>query len=216
MTQQLDKINFIKIDERSPICSLISPPSINITSMSNAEIRFGCDFELYLKSLSKSVRQNIRTAYNRCDKDGHQIDLKVFHGGDKMFPIKEIIGLYCKRHETKYDVKNSILRRWFLENQSFATRMYRYSSNALTICLRIDDKIAAFLSGLYNKERIIVPRLSIDDSFRRYSPGMILVCEAVKYMISNTSIRVLDLSHGKEQYKYQLGAAEHFSYSFSL
>lgn len=45
---------------------------------------------------------------------------------------------------------------------------------------------------------------------------MLLVCESIKFLISNTSIRVLDLSLGSEKYKYSLGAKEHLSYSFDL
>ena len=131
-------------------------------------------------------------------------------------PTDEIIDLYCRRHDERYGVKTSRLKRWFLKTQNFATRYYRFSPNALTMILYIGGKPAAFLSGLFNDARLIVPRLSIDQEYRRYSPGMLLVVEAIKYLQENTKIRTLDLSHGTESYKYQLGAVEHFSYRFVL
>lgn len=36
----------------------------------------------YIKSLSKSMRQNIRTAYNRLNKDGHKLSLMTLHGNN--------------------------------------------------------------------------------------------------------------------------------------
>lgn len=211
-------MELIKVDERSRVYSLISSPffKVDFSRVSNAEIKFGDDFESYFKVLSKSVRQNIRTAYNRSRNDGFQIETKIYWGGDSRFPKNEIIDLYCRRHEQKYNVKNSYLRRWFLVNQNFATRMYRFSSNAITICICFNGEIAGFLSGLYHKDRLVVPRLSIDESFGKYSPGVLLICEAIKFCIKETPIRVLDLSQGKENYKYQLGAVEHFSYNFYL
>ncbi len=45
---------------------------------------------------------------------------------------------------------------------------------------------------------------------------MLLVTEAIKYLIKSTDINVLDLSQGDEPYKYNLGATEHFSYRYRL
>ena len=207
------KIEFIKIDERSPLVSFKSSDSV---STSNAEINFGDNFQEYISSLSKSVRQNIRTAYNRLATDGLVLDVQVVVGGGNRFPAKEIIGLYCRRHNERYGVKTGWLRRWFLKTQNFATRYYRFSPNALTVIVYIGGKPAAFLSGLFNEDRLVVPRLSIDKEYQRYSPGMLLVAETIKHLQANTKIRTLDLSQGNESYKYQLGAVEHFSYRFKL
>ncbi len=77
-------------------------------------------------------------------------------------------------------------------------------------------KPAAFLSGLFSEDSLIVPRLSIDKEYQRYSPGMLLVVETIKHLQANTKIRTLALSQGDEKYKYQLGAVEHLSYRFTL
>ncbi|MDE6218511.1 MAG: hypothetical protein K2F64_05855 [Muribaculaceae bacterium] len=45
---------------------------------------------------------------------------------------------------------------------------------------------------------------------------MLLVIETIKHLIDSTDVTVLDLSQGNEQYKYNLGATEHFSYRFKL
>lgn len=203
---------FLKIDERSPLATFARQ---NVQSTSNAEIRFGNDFDEYFKNLSKSVRQNIRTAYNRLSSDDNTVEIKVFAGDDEL-PIDDIINLYSLRHEKKYAVKTGFLKKWFLKTQSFATQLYLHSPNALTFVLYINGSMAAFMSGLSGNGRIIIPRLSIDEMFKRYSPGMLLVVESIKYLIKSTDIRVLDLSQGQEQYKYNLGAVEHLCYRFRL
>lgn len=206
------EVVFLKIDERSPLSSF-APQNRHV--ISNAEIHFGNDFDEYFKLLSKSVRQNIRTAYNRLTSDGCSVEIKVYEGGKKL-PISDIIDLYCQRHEDKYAVKTGFMKKCFLKTHSFATQLYLHSPNAMTFVLYINGKMAAFMSGLSGNGRLIVPRLSIEDRFKRYSPGMLLVIETIKYLISSSDIRVLDLSQGQEQYKYNLGAIEHLGFGFKL
>ena len=205
-------VEFLKIDERSPLAAFAQQDAHSTT---NAEIRFGNDFDEYFKNLSKSVRQNIRTAYNRLSSDDKTVEIKVFAKEEEL-PIDDIINLYSQRHEKKYEVKTGFLKKWFLKTQSFATQLYIHSPNALTFVLYINGNIAAFMSGLGGNSRLIVPRLSIDETFKRYSPGMLLAIETIKYLIKSTDIKVLDLSQGQEQYKYNLGAVEHHSYRFKL
>lgn len=84
----------------------------------------------------------------------------------------------------------------------------------MTITLDIDGTLAAFMSGLVKDNVFVVPRLSINNEYRRYSPGIILINEAIKYFISDTKITILDLSQGQESYKYNMGGKEHYTYEF--
>ena len=57
-----------------------------------------------------------------------------------------------------------------------------------------------------SKDRIVIPRLAIDDQFRFYSPGYLLICETMKYLLeNNSSIKNIDLCRGTEKYKTDLG-----------
>lgn len=219
--ERFSSVELIKVDERSPIAEFRPE---GCTGIANVAISFGDDFDAYFKSLSSSVRQNIRTSYNRLEKDGHTYELDVYTNHEltksdkkgKHLPINDIINLYCSRHEQRYGVKTSVLKKWFLKNQNFATLFYRKSVNAMTFYLTIDNTPAAFMSGLWCRDRLIIPRLSINENFKRYSPGMVMVCESIKYLISQTSISVLDLSQGEEKYKYNLGGKVHYSYKFKI
>lgn len=109
--ERYKKVEFLKIDQRSPLAKFTSPDAI---VSSNAEIRFDTDFNEYISKLSKSTRQNIRTAYNRLSKDGFSIELKCYTGNKGgCIPINEIIDLYCIRHEKKYAVKTGSVKNGF-------------------------------------------------------------------------------------------------------
>ncbi len=185
----------------------------------NVKIVFGDDFNEYIKSLSKSVRQNLRTSVNRLKRDGHTLQLKAFYGGDKQIAheMKRCLRIYEKRHFERYGVKTPKWKAWLLYHQHFATRNYLLLPTALTLVLYIDGEVAGFMSGLLgNAGQFVVPRLSINSDFLFYSPGMLLVQEAVRYFVENTHVRCLDLAKGEELYKYKMGGMAHDTVDFML
>lgn len=205
-----------KIREISPLVEIFSSHKYIIKNTSNVKINFGDNFEQYYKNLSKSVRQNLRTSYNRLNKSEHEFNLKVVYGGTKDSTFfNDIINLYSKRHKKKYNVKHNFIKQYLLKHHHFATENYKKSAKAITFGLYINGKLAAFMSGITSKQsEFIIPRLSINDDFSFYSPGMILINEVIKYLINNTEIKILDLSQGEEEYKYKMGGTQHITYTF--
>ena len=72
------EIEFMKIDERSPLSMFRGN---NATASNNVAIWFDNKFDDYFKTLSKSVRQNIRTAYNRINTAGYTISMEYYLPG---------------------------------------------------------------------------------------------------------------------------------------
>ena len=59
-----------------------------------------------------------------------------------------------------------------------------------TVCaLLIDGEVAAFLEGFIDKGSILVPRLAINEKYKRYSPGLILCNEIIKESYHTEKIR---------------------------
>ena len=82
---------------------------------------------------------------------------------------------------------------------------YIKNHNGLTIALYIDGKLASFMSGMLGRQNeYVVPRLSINDEYGFYSPGMILINEAIKYFEIN-NIPTTGLTHKeiKDEYNNQ-------------
>ena len=79
--------------------------------------------------------------------------------------------------------------------------------------LASDNKPIAYMAGLYNEQQKIyyVPRLCINDVYKKYSPGIILVNETIKYLI-NQGTSVLDLMEGDELYKIAMGGVVYNNY----
>lgn len=216
VAKDYDSLICNKVLESSLLYSALKDTLSADQTVNNVCIHFGDNYEVYNKSLSKSTRQNLRTAYNRLNTDSKSLIFKVLIGSNDM-NYAPFIDLYCKRHELRYGIKSNHLRKWFLLNQSFATLNYTMNKKGLTMALYIDNQLAAFMSGMVGqKQEYVVPRLSINDDFGFYSPGMLLLNETVKYFIGNTDIRHLDLSQGEEQYKYKMGGIVHISHNFTI
>lgn len=202
--------------------------------IANVAIRFA-SHKSWFDGLSKSVRQNIRTSYNRLSRDNHRYHLLVFRGGDKFASrydngdyststtgmrkkslFDKTMSLYFLRHDERYNVSTSLIKRILLRYCHFATSNYENNSQCLTIALFIDDKLAAFSSGVVNLsgDTYVIPRLSINSDLRFFSPGVLLISESIRLFSAMTNIHMYDLGCGEEKYKYDLGGINHFSYHF--
>lgn len=174
----------------------------------NVKIIFNNDYDLWHSSLKKSVRQNLRTAYNRLEKDGLDYHVEFYDGDDiSKSLITNMVRIYDKRHKEHYNVKTSYLKELYMRYFYFSTRSLSKNKDARHCILFINGTIAAFYSGYFdsNSKSIILPRLSIDADFSRYSPGYILLNEAIKEYSKNKFVDCIDLSTGVEKYKTDLG-----------
>ena len=173
----------------------------------NVTINFGGGgYSCWHQSLSKSVRQNIRTAYNRLHKDDKTLEFLIIPGKHVHNSLKrELLQCYIDRHESRYGVHTSSLKALYIKYLDFSTRELFSNPNSLHAVLKIDGYVASFFSGYCDNNTIVVPRLSINSKYAKYSPGVLLICEAIKNFSENGLIQGIDLSMGIEQYKLNLG-----------
>lgn len=166
-------------------------------------------YETYFSGLSKSTRQNIRTAYNRIRTDGLNYELKRYDKNslqlNKIISILNII--YQKRRMIwmKCSKMPSTRTMVKIQKRDIVYQTMRELPQSVIYTLRINHKDAAFLMGYEYKSRIYVPRLAIDDIFDKYSPGFILINECLKYLAKENFI--FDLGKGDESYKSKLGGS---------
>lgn len=216
-----NKCKLNRIHEDSPLARESVSGRIQSThAIPYVEIDVPNDVQSYLKKLSPSVQQNIRTAYNRTRRDGIGFELVVF---DKDHPItdsmwKEIMDVYIERLFSKYKKKK--VRHMF--RKAYETIKYRYFkhdtlslrrlANSFHAVLMDGEEIMAFMSGFYTYDRksVTIPRLAINDKYHFYSPGMLLSLETLRYL-SGTDVGKLDLSRGDEKYKRDLGGVVYYT-----
>lgn len=187
-------------------------------------ITFTEDIDRCIKGLSASVRQNLRTAYNRMGRNGIGYKLKIWMPQDVMTAQdrKEIKRIYLQRLLSKY--KNHKVGNFFY--RSYKTIYYNHikhdsrslyqSRNSFHAALFEREKCICFMSGFANHEEtsVVIPRLAINNEYRFYSPGYILICETMKWLASYSQIREIDLTRGTEKYKTDLGGKLYHTYSY--
>lgn len=195
------KFSFIFVDEKSPLTQCLEP----IKNYENYAVKLE-DYDEYFKSLSKSTRQNIRTAYNRMNTDDLNYKLVRY---DMHSPYLENIIKSCNRiyQQRRLVWKNTdelpperIIDK--IRKRDIIYKTMRVCPRAAVYILLINEEIAAFFMGYEYENVIYIPRLAINDAFGKYSPGFIIINEYLKSVDKNNF--VFDLGRGEESYKTKL------------
>lgn len=215
-----------RIDEKSRINSYLAEcgRSIKLSKVPCVRLKFTDDVDVHIKGLSSSVRQNIRTAYNRMKRDNVEYELRIWMPGEVMEQQtrEKIMKLYLKRLFGKY--KRHKIGNLFY--QLYKTVCYKYIkhdthslyelSNSFHAALFSQGQLMCFMSGFtdHKNTKVVIPRLAINDTYKFYSPGYILICETMRQLVSRTTIREIDLSRGTEKYKTDLGGELYHTHSY--
>ena len=178
---------------------------------------FLTDYDSWYAGLSKSVRQNIRTSYNRLNTDGKTYSFEFTAGRPlSKQQYNRINSILSKRLMEHMKVRNPLTGAAvrFLKLLNPASKGLNNSSNGYCALLCIDGEIAGYTAGLMNGGVVSVCRFAIDTVFARYNPGAIIHNELVKRLLEQDafSAREYIFSRGDEQYKLSYGG-EAFSYS---
>ena len=132
------------------------------------------DYERWYKSLSKSCRQNIRTSYNRLNRDTAQMTFYLFvfeKPSRKLW--NDNIALFSKRILEHTNRPRLLLRPliFFKKNEALGKALYE-TKNIIFASIYINDMLAASLNGVVGMDgRAIITRLSIETRMGKYSPG---------------------------------------------
>lgn len=185
------------------------------SEVDNTIIRFD-DYQSHIKSLSKSTRQNLRTAENRLKKDDKNFRLiSNYHDPIEKDVVDQCIDIYFKRQKDKYG--KGFLNQLMIKTINYSSVMMKKNKGIL-MALEIDGKVAAFMFGYVNQEKnsYEVPKLAVNDDYAFYSPGMVLINRTLEFFENKTTIRALDLCRGTEDYKLKMGGEIYKTYNYLL
>lgn len=173
------------------------------------------DYNAYFSKISKSNRQNIRTAYNRIEKDSFHYELKIYKGVLPCKLAKKLQKIYKLRYKNKNSSFNKRIMIAFYEPLSLICSK---SQRGFTAILYINNEIAGYLIGFDDNpdNSIIIPRLSINPKYSKYSPGILLINELIKDNFDKHYFQILDLGVGDESYKKVMGADFYNVYKIKL
>lgn len=220
------KAEEIQINHLNPASRILEPLQNNknyqLSSLKCVAVHLEDDYETYLKTLSKSVRQNLRTAHNRVNKKGLNFDCRILTNKDKNeIDFQMLKDLYAQRNQQKNREKvywktkiHKFLDYGFSrEKDMFEISKIKDTDFTLGL-LYLDKDLVAYFFGFRGKDTIEINRVVINDEFRFYSPGLLLLNEYIKREIPN-GLKTFDLTLGDEKYKYDLGGQDHFVYIFN-
>lgn len=169
--------------------------------------------EEYIGSLSKNIYKNIRKSYNHLKTDGREMALKIYTRDtlpDDSY-LYQLWRIYFVRklawRSKKANMTNSMVARIkaMLEvSKGCASQSLKVLSESRLYVLEIDGRPAAFMIVYAHRRHLLMPRLAIDMGFSRYSPGIIMLLEAVKLWIDEGFVD-FDMCRGDERYKMDMG-----------
>lgn len=194
------------------------------------EITIPETYDDWYNGLHKSVRQNLRTAKNRMATDHVECRTK-FYIGTNIDPAiyKEMMYVYADRFLVKNSLRFGPLR--YLAKKALylfilkdrVTRWLNKTDTCYHVIVYMNDKVAAFTSGLiYQDKRIHGSRHAINKEFGKYKPGAVLHSATIAYLAEQNyagkiDVQKLDLGQGGSggmAYKAALGANVYYTYSF--
>lgn len=175
--------------------------------------------EDFNKSLSKSVRQNLRTASNRMQKNNIDYKLEVFsrlQDHDLVIQLEKIYQERATEKNNKHnlDFKHFLFRKIrYLQKKQF-TRTYNIITqsmlqmeNSILIVVYLNNDIAGYVYGIRDNNAIRVMQNCFNSQYKFYSPMFKGVYDFISDECTNhkLSISQIDFTRGEEDYKYKLG-----------
>lgn len=186
------------------------------------QLRIPDSIEAYHKMLSKSARQNIRTAFNRAEKDGvsltfdfddKNVDICKFakyrqlHLGDKIKTGGKTI-----KDKIVYFLSTKILGRGvytFVPYTPFET----YKDAHFITCKDQNNALCAAYCYVIDKlhNQIVLTAVATNPDFYKYSPGILCIYKFVLAQMHPGGYASVDFTRGNEKYKYVLGGEPHYN-----
>lgn len=179
-------------------------------------------FDKWYSSLTKNSRQNIRTAYNRLNKDHKEYTLLLF---DKLTHKQKskLYYLFVKRgsqiNQTSFDETLSLkglielnIKRYF----NIVFYLINRSERISVAMLYIDNNISAAMIMYSESSGVLVPKLAFNTEYSKYSPGVVMISEYIKQLNTKDKPFTFDLSRGNERYKIALGGKIYYNYILDM
>lgn len=160
-----------------------------------------------------ALYKNIRKAYNHLTTDGKTMELKVFDHAHQApaHTLRHLWRFYFRRKMMWRSQKanalthlTTTLKAIYEVKSGCATASLRQLPSAELYVLEIDHQPASFMIVYRHRDHLLMPRLAIDTSFGRYSPGILLILEAAKRWMTEGVVD-FNMCRGDERYKKEMG-----------
>ena len=200
------------LEEHSTVCG--QHPSVYIPLMADATE--------YLASLSKSVRQNLRTATNRMTKAGLLYELRIEDGKLDDVLANELISMHYDRAKIKNQRNYKKNLHWISRNlrnsyKEYQNKQYNIIFHSMTrnelgvtVIVSLNGVASGYMYGVKDSHAVRIMHNCINEEYKFYSPMFKGAYDFICEEISNKRYNVaqIDFTRGDESYKFQLGGVE--------
>lgn len=169
-------------------------------------------FNEYLKSLSKSTRENLKRKTKKLFKHDN-IQFVSINETDK---ISESVENIFELHNLRARQKKISTRFTGTNRINFHKKMSKSLIKKGIVkffFISTDEKNIAAQYAFDFKDRIIFYNIGFDPLWSRFSPGLVIMGQTIKYAIDNKK-KYCDLYRGMSNYKRSL--ANNFSYTYLI
>lgn len=218
-------IYMFNLREHTAMCEYLSNNNYRIDHVSTAVYVSILDtIEEYNNILSKSVRQNLRTAQNRIKKAGINYELVIKERlSDNVEDTKlaeQLLELHQKRvaiKNNKNDIKglrrlSRVLMYAYFNRKELKFSIIKISmkmmDEAIIVMSVFDNKVVGYLFGLRDGNSIRILQNCFDEDYKFYSPMFRGAYDFICVLCEESEIQEVDFTRGDEEYKYKLGGKE--------
>lgn len=178
--------------------------------------------EEYNTRLSKSTKQNLRTALNRMKKDGYVYELFVHKNiNDEEF-INELSTIHAERTKIKNRVHDQDWIHYYsrmlhanyeeLKNKTYdiIKNSMRRMKNSVIVVVKMNNETVGYLYGLRDDRAIRIMQNCFKNQYAFYSPLFRGAYDFIVNQIENpqNGITQVDFTRGDEPYKIKLGGGQ--------
>lgn len=211
-----------KINENSSLYPVLCSKEV-VEIEPCVKIDFTSDvYEDYYQSLSKHQRQNLRTGYNKLQREGLIWRMERY---DTKHPIpkndwKKCLAMYEERCRMKNNSGHGWKQRitdWKNRQINLINILVQRWDRAASFVLYFNSEPVAYMSGMYSDDHrtFYVPRLSCNNQYLRYDAGILMLNETIKNLLAE-GVKEIDLTRGDEPYKFAMGGGKYQNYSIRV
>ncbi len=214
------KLFFNNIREDSMLHKFLYEEYEHVASMVAVSIKVPQSKEEFKGLLSKHTRQNLRTAFNRMNKDHMEYEWKETGIIQNHELRHKMMVIHRKRMVEKNRSNRDIIHRVgaFLRtrlicyqetNNNIVQASMATMKNSVAVLVSLKGNVVGYIYGLKDKNGTIrVLQNSIDENYKFYSPMFRGIYDYIMENCETGELKELDFTRGDEEYKYKLGGQE--------
>lgn len=176
--------------------------------------------DAYNKKLSKHVRQNLRTAVNRMNKDGIEYNYKIVNGpiDDKVL-LNQFRDIHIERMREKNTIETDLIHKLSSrvrvkyrthkeKRNNIIYESMRSMKNSFFVIVFINGVVSGYLYGLRDRNTIRIMQNCFRSEYKFYSPMFRGIYDFLIKNYEDDEIDKVDFTRGNESYKYQLAGVD--------